>query len=66
MMPAALDAIRRGLAVVVTDDATRENEGDLVIAADAVTPESIAFMAVHCRGLICLAMEPRSLDALQL
>jgi 3,4-dihydroxy 2-butanone 4-phosphate synthase/GTP cyclohydrolase II len=66
MMPAALDAIRRGLAVVVTDDATRENEGDLVIAADAVTPESIAFMAVHCRGLICLAMEPRRLDALQL
>jgi len=66
MMPAALDAIRRGRAVVVTDDATRENEGDLVIAADAVTPESIAFMAVHGRGLICLAMEPRRLDELQL
>lgn len=66
MMSAALDAIRRGQAAVVIDDADRENEGDLVIAADAVTPEVIAFMAVHCRGLICLAMEPRRLDALGL
>ena len=51
--------------MVVTDDADRENEGDLVIAADAVTPASIAFMAVRGRGLICLAMEPHRLDALQ-
>jgi 3,4-dihydroxy-2-butanone 4-phosphate synthase len=66
MLAEAVDAIRRGRMVVVTDDADRENEGDLVIAADAVTPESIAFMAVHGRGLICVAMEPRRLDALEL
>ncbi len=52
--------------VVVTDDADRENEGDLVIAADAVTPESIAFMAVYGRGLVCLALEPERLDALRI
>jgi 3,4-dihydroxy 2-butanone 4-phosphate synthase / GTP cyclohydrolase II len=66
MLAEAVDAIRRGRMVVVTDDADRENEGDLVIAADAVTAESIAFMAVHGRGLICVAMEPRRLDALEL
>jgi 3,4-dihydroxy 2-butanone 4-phosphate synthase/GTP cyclohydrolase II len=66
MLASAVDAIRDGGFVVVTDDADRENEGDLVIAADAVTPESIAFMAVRGRGLICLAMEPRRLDALEL
>src|SRR5258705_13692092 len=66
MLAEAVDAIRSGRMVVVTDDADRENEGDLVIAADAVTSESIAFMAVHGRGLICVAMEPRRLDALEL
>jgi 3,4-dihydroxy 2-butanone 4-phosphate synthase/GTP cyclohydrolase II len=66
MLAEAVDAIRRGRMVVVTDDADRENEGDLVIAADAVTSESIAFMAVQGRGLICVAMEPRRLDALEL
>jgi 3,4-dihydroxy 2-butanone 4-phosphate synthase/GTP cyclohydrolase II len=66
MLASAVDAIRRGGFVVVTDDADRENEGDLVIAADAVTPEAIAFMAVRGRGLICVAMEPRRLDALEL
>jgi 3,4-dihydroxy 2-butanone 4-phosphate synthase / GTP cyclohydrolase II len=66
MISAALDAIRRGQPVVVVDDADRENEGDLVIAADAVTAEWIAFMAVQCRGLICLAMQPDRLDSLQL
>lgn len=64
MVEAAVAAIRRGGLIVVTDDADRENEGDLVIAADAVTPEAIAFMAVHGRGLICLAMEPQRLDEL--
>jgi len=52
--------------VVVTDDSDRENEGDLVIAADTVTPETIAFMAVQGRGLVCLAMEPHRLDELEL
>ncbi|MEZ0054085.1 3,4-dihydroxy 2-butanone 4-phosphate synthase/GTP cyclohydrolase II [Mycobacterium sp. MAA66] len=66
MMETAIDAIRRGGLVVVTDDTDRENEGDLVIAADAVTPEAIAFMAVHGRGLVCVAMEPHRLDALEL
>jgi 3,4-dihydroxy 2-butanone 4-phosphate synthase/GTP cyclohydrolase II len=66
MLASAVDAIRRGGFVVVTDDADRENEGDLVIAADAVTPEAIAFMAVRGRGLICVAMEPCRLDALEL
>jgi 3,4-dihydroxy 2-butanone 4-phosphate synthase/GTP cyclohydrolase II len=66
MISTALAAIRQGNPVVVTDDADRENEGDLVIAADAVSAEVIAFMAVHCRGLICLAMEPARLDALDL
>jgi len=66
MFEAAIDAIRRGGMIVVTDDADRENEGDLVIAADAVTPEAIAFMAVQGRGLVCLSMEPERLDALQM
>ncbi|HEY1972135.1 MAG TPA: 3,4-dihydroxy-2-butanone-4-phosphate synthase [Pseudonocardia sp.] len=66
MISRALAAIGRGEAVIVTDDVDRENEGDLVFPADAVTPELIAFMAVHCRGLICLAMEPERLDALEL
>jgi 3,4-dihydroxy-2-butanone 4-phosphate synthase len=66
MLAESVDAIRRGRMVVVTDDVGRENEGDLVIAADAVTPESIAFMAVRGRGLICVAMEPQRLDALEL
>jgi 3,4-dihydroxy 2-butanone 4-phosphate synthase/GTP cyclohydrolase II len=66
MISRALEAIRRGETVIVTDDADRENEGDLVIAADAVTSESIAFMAVHGRGLICLSLEPERLDALQI
>jgi 3,4-dihydroxy 2-butanone 4-phosphate synthase/GTP cyclohydrolase II len=52
--------------IIVTDDADRENEGDLAIAADAVTPESIAFMAVHGRGLICLSLEPERLDRLRI
>lgn len=51
-----ISAIAKGDMVVITDDASRENEGDLVIAADAVTPEAINFMAKHGRGLICVPM----------
>ena len=50
---AAIEDIRNGKMVIVTDDANRENEGDLVCAAEKVTPEDIVFMATHARGLIC-------------
>lgn len=52
----AIDSMRRGRPVVVTDHASRENEGDLILAADHVTPEWIAFMMDQCRGLICVPM----------
>jgi 3,4-dihydroxy 2-butanone 4-phosphate synthase/GTP cyclohydrolase II len=52
--------------IVVIDDEDRENEGDLTMAADKVTPEAINFMARHGRGLICLAMTPERLDQLEI
>src|SRR5437588_1910947 len=52
----ALDELRRGRMVILIDDAERENEGDLVLAAQFVTPEAINFMAKHARGLICLSL----------
>src|SRR4030095_3685681 len=62
----AIDAIARGEAVVVVDDANRENEGDLIIAAEKTTPESMAFMARHTSGVICIPLEGTRLDELQL
>jgi 3,4-dihydroxy 2-butanone 4-phosphate synthase/GTP cyclohydrolase II len=62
----ALAALRRGQFVVVADDAERENEGDLIIAAERVTPEAIAFMVRHTSGLLCVALTGERLDALQL
>lgn len=62
----AIDAIRRGEMVVVVDNEDRENEGDLVIAADAAEPKDIAFMMNHARGLVCMAMEGERLDALDI
>jgi 3,4-dihydroxy 2-butanone 4-phosphate synthase / GTP cyclohydrolase II len=62
----ALHAIRAGGMVVVVDDEGRENEGDLVIAADAATPEQIAFMVRHGSGIVCVAMPAQRLDALAL
>ena len=62
----AIDDIRSGRFVVVVDDADRENEGDLTIAAQFVTPEAIAFMATHGRGLICLCLTPERCDELDL
>jgi 3,4-dihydroxy 2-butanone 4-phosphate synthase/GTP cyclohydrolase II len=62
----ALDELRRGRVVVVVDDEDRENEGDLVMAAEKVTPEAINFMATHGRGLICLALTSEKLGALEL
>ena len=57
---------RRGRFVVVVDDENRENEGDLTLAADKVTPEAINFMATHARGLICVALTEQRCDELQL
>jgi 3,4-dihydroxy 2-butanone 4-phosphate synthase/GTP cyclohydrolase II len=65
-VPAAIRAIERGEFVLVVDDEDRENEGDLIIAADAVTPETLAFMVRHTSGLICVAMPARVLDRLRL
>jgi 3,4-dihydroxy 2-butanone 4-phosphate synthase/GTP cyclohydrolase II len=62
----ALAAIRNGEAIVVVDDENRENEGDLICAAQFATPQQINFMATKARGLICLAMEGERLDALDL
>src|SRR5260221_14450820 len=60
----AVDAIRAGRMVIVVDDEDRENEGDLTIAAEKVTPEAINFMARYGRGLICLSMTAERLDEL--
>jgi 3,4-dihydroxy 2-butanone 4-phosphate synthase/GTP cyclohydrolase II len=62
----AIKEIANGKMVVLVDDEQRENEGDLVMAADLVTPDTVNFMARHGRGLICLALEPAHVDHLQL
>jgi len=62
----AIDEIRQGKMVVVCDDEDRENEGDLVMAAQFVTPEAINFMAKEARGWICLALTPDRCDELGL
>ena len=62
----AVAAIARGEFVVVADDADRENEGDLIIAADAATPEKIAFMVRHTSGLICVGISNERADELHL
>ena len=64
-IPDAIDDIRQGRMVVVVDDEDRENEGDLTIAAEKVTPEVINFMARYGRGLICLPMTGARLDELR-
>jgi 3,4-dihydroxy 2-butanone 4-phosphate synthase / GTP cyclohydrolase II len=61
----AIEDVRAGRMVVVVDDEDRENEGDLTIAAEKVTPDAINFMARHGRGLICLPMTGERLDALR-
>tara|TARA_E500000331_G_C17191322_1_gene685003 strand:- start:135 stop:1265 length:1131 start_codon:yes stop_codon:yes gene_type:complete len=62
----AIDAIARGEVIIVVDDATRENEGDFVAAAEKVTPEMINFMATHGRGLICTPISEERCKALAL
>jgi 3,4-dihydroxy 2-butanone 4-phosphate synthase/GTP cyclohydrolase II len=65
-VPGALAEIRVGRMVVVVDDEDRENEGDLTLAAEHVTPEAINFMAKHGRGLICLTLTEERADYLRL
>src|SRR5689334_13167420 len=65
-VPEAIEEIRAGRILVVVDDEDRENEGDLTIAAEKITPEIINFMAVHGRGLICVALDPERCDHLHL
>jgi len=65
-IPEAIEEIRAGRMLIVVDDEDRENEGDLQMGAQFVTPEAINFMAVHGRGLICLALAPERCDTLHL
>ena len=62
----AIEAIRDGRMVIVVDDEDRENEGDLTIAAEKITPEGINFMAKYGRGLICVSLTPERLDELEI
>ena len=62
----AIEEIRQGNIILVVDDEDRENEGDLVMAADQATPEAVNFMAKHGRGMICVPMTPERLDELQI
>jgi 3,4-dihydroxy 2-butanone 4-phosphate synthase/GTP cyclohydrolase II len=65
-VPTAIEEIQAGRMIVVVDDEDRENEGDLTLAAEKVTPEAINFMAKHGRGLICLALTEERLDHLRI
>ena len=65
-IPEAVNELRDGRIIVVVDDEDRENEGDLTIAAESVTPETINFMATYGRGLICVALTGERLDHLQI
>src|SRR5881296_3243156 len=64
-VPSAIEEIRSGRMIVVVDDEDRENEGDLTLAAEKVTPEAINFMAKYGRGLVCLTMTDERLDHLR-
>lgn len=65
-IPEAVDAIRNGEFIIVVDDEDRENEGDLIMAAEKVTPESINFFATHGRGLICVSVTEERIQKLKL
>ena len=62
----ALEDIKNGKMVVVVDDEDRENEGDIIIAAEKATQENINFMAKHARGLICMPIVKERLDKLNI
>src|SRR5437016_12455914 len=65
-VPDAIEEIRAGRMIVVVDDEDRENEGDLTLAAEKVSPEAINFMAKYGRGLVCLAMTEERLEHLRI
>ena len=65
-IPTALRQFADGKPLVVVDDYDRENEGDLIVAAQFITPELINFMRKECGGLICLALTPDRCDQLRL
>lgn len=65
-VPELLEDIRQGKMVILVDDEDRENEGDLILAAEHVTAQAINFMAVEARGLICLALSAEQIDRLKL
>jgi 3,4-dihydroxy 2-butanone 4-phosphate synthase / GTP cyclohydrolase II len=65
-IPEAIDDIARGRIVIVVDDADRENEGDLIVAAEKVTPETIAFMVRYTSGVICMPVLGERLDELSI
>jgi 3,4-dihydroxy 2-butanone 4-phosphate synthase/GTP cyclohydrolase II len=65
-IPEAIEAIRLGELIILVDDEDRENEGDLVIAAEKITPQAVNFMAKEGRGLICLSMVPELIEKLEL
>ena len=62
----AIAELQAGRMIVIVDDEDRENEGDVIIAAEKITPEAINFMATHARGLICVAITGQRADALEL
>lgn len=62
----AIDDIKNGRMVVVVDDEDRENEGDIIVAAETVTPEQINFMATYAKGLICMPIDGEALDRLEI
>lgn len=65
-VPEAVDILKKGQMVIIVDDEDRENEGDLMIASEKVTPEAINFMTKHARGLICVSLTEKRSDELQL
>src|SRR5580700_7503116 len=65
-VPVAIERLSRGEPVVVVDDAHRENEGDLILAAEKATTESIAFVLRHTSGVLCVALPGATCDALNL
>ncbi len=62
----AIEEIRQGKIIVLVDDEDRENEGDLVMAAQSATPDAVAFMAIHGRGLVCLTLEAEKISRLKI
>ena len=62
----AIEDLKDGKVVIIADDEDRENEGDVICAADRVTPDIINFMATECRGLICLAINKKRAEEMEL